>query len=254
MRIIWDNKVMEATVTAYSSNPDYPASNIQDMRLSRLWKSLETSGGVDEYIQIDIGGDLTANYLSVVNHNFPSTATLTLKGCNADSNGAFDWSNPDQSISIPWREYLICQYFAVQTCERWRLYISVGGGLELEIGYMFLGQYLQMPYMKPDQEIEYETTSKQSVSDGGQVYGDIGYDFRNPTINFPYLTTAQKEEIIDMFAEVKNSQPIMLMIWANDFTTEPPLYCVIDQPSIKFKRTDDYNMPWSTTIRFREIF
>jgi hypothetical protein len=124
----------------------------------------------------------------------------------------------------------------------------------LEIGYLYLGEYLQLPNMKIDQDLNAETTSTIAYSESGQAYGKEGYIFRQPKINFPAMTNAQKEGLQELFSTVKNITPFICAIWANRLDIEPALYCVLNQKNIAFKRSDNYNAPWATTIELREVF
>ena len=111
-----------------------------------------------------------------------------------------------------------------------------------------------MPGMKPDQTIKDETTAKVDISHSGQAYGDSGYDFRNPTINFPYLSNTERENIRTMWKAVHNYIPVYTILWPGSTTEEKPIYGIINQNSFEWKRTDDRNYRWATSIQLRETY
>lgn len=248
MRILWDNKIKNATVLSFGAHPDYPVENVQDSSLAKIYKTLEVDV---QYIDVS-GGAITADYFAVFNHNFTDGAKLSLKG----GNDVVDWGNPDYKESVPFSDYYLILNAGGRTYDQWRFEFDDPDNAEgfVKIGMMFLGEYLQMPGMAIDQELPLETTAKQTISYSGQVYGDDGYDFKNGVFNFPLLNETQRTNIKTMFKSVKHIKPIILLVWANDLDLEPPMYCVIDQKRISFKRTKSYNDKWKTKIKFREVF
>jgi hypothetical protein len=111
-----------------------------------------------------------------------------------------------------------------------------------------------MPGMKPDQTIKDETTARVDISASGQAYGDSGYDYRNPTFNFPYLSNTERTNIRTMWAAVHNYIPVYVIIWPGSTTEEKPIYGVINQNAIEWKRTDDQTYRWATSLQIRETY
>ena len=248
MRALYNSLISsESSYTAYSEDIQYPATNIADTRLSRVYHS----DGVDstEYIIVNAGSTIAPTYAALLNHNVSSSATIYVEASSSSGfTGAF-------STTLAWSSHCMLGYFASTAKEWWRLRV-VGTSTDdgyMSIGRFDLGTYLQLPGMKPDQEFLYETTAKISISDGGQAYGDDGYNFRQFKINFPYITSTNRDAMLTMWNEVKNYQPFVLHVWENS-TEETPIYCVIDQSNMTFKRTDDVNYRYATSIQIREVF
>ena len=253
MRILWDNKAISATLSTAGEDTDYPATNMQDRRLSRYYKSLTD---VDQEVIIDLDAPIAVSYFAIFNHNISSSATIKLQGANEDTNDVVDWDNPDFETTVTHSAYYLIKSITEQTYDRWRFYVDdpLNSDGYIKIGLIYIGTYLQMPGMKIDQEIPKAVTSTRKLGYGGQVYGDKNYVYRNPKINHPFLTNDQKTNINTMFEEVQNFKPVILLIWANDLDFESPIYCVIDQPQIIFKRTDSHNLKWQTQIKYREVY
>jgi hypothetical protein len=246
---LWNNGISSgSSFTAYSEDAQYPVTAIYDTRLSRVYRT--NSVASTEYVIVKPSTATRMYYAAILNHNIESTATVYIEGSATSSFGAAF------STTLAWSSYtMIGTISSTAAYAYWRARIvgnSTTNGY-IQIGFLYLGGYLQLPGMKPDQEIIYETTAKISISDGGQAYGDDGYSFRAPKVNFQYSTAANKVEIQDMWAGVKNYVPIILHIWESS-TEERPLYCVIDQTNVTFKRTDDYTYRWATSLQFREVF
>jgi hypothetical protein len=250
MRILWNNLIDDgSSYTAYSEDADYPVLNVADSRASRTY---HTSGVAStEYIIVRETSTIAPTYCALVNHNVSSSASIYVEASSSSGfGGAF-------STTIPWSSYTMLTSWTSTGKEWWRVRVVGHSTLTayMQIGVMYLGTYLQLPGMKPDQTISDETTAKVTIGDGGQAYGDDGYSYRAPKINFPYITSTNRTEMRTMWAGVKNYKPIVLDIWeSTDSSEETPIYCVIDQRELEFKRTDDVNYRWTTSLQFREVF
>ena len=250
MRILWDNLLSdESSYTPYSEDLNYPVENIYDTRLTRVYRTYGLAS--TEYIIIGETG--APEYVSFVDHNISSSATVYVEGGSSSGFSTLTFSE-----TITWSSYTMVSTIAsTVSCDYFKLRItglSTATQEYISLGYVFLGDYIEMPGMKPNQSIEDETTSRLSITDGGQVYADDGYNYRAGKINFPYLTQTQRDEIRTMFADVKNYKPVILIIWPDNTDEETPIYCVIDQKRVEFRRTDDINLRWETSLNFREVF
>ena len=249
MRWLHDNIITRAgTIISVSSESIYqPLSNLQDQRLSRVFRTTAVS---NQWIKIS-GGYFKASYVSILNHNITSSATIRIQGNNSDT-----WDNPEFSAEIPWDEYQLILNFSEKSFAFWRIQIFDSENIAdyIEIANIYLGTYYQMPGMKPEQTIENETTSSVNFTQSGQCDGYDGFEFRNPSINHPRLTNSQRLDIIRIFQTIKNNHPIIFIIWANQLDYERPIYGVIEGKLLSFKKSDDLNFPWSLTYKIREVY
>jgi hypothetical protein len=250
MKILWNNYLDSgSSYTPYSVDANYPVSNIYDSRLSRVY---HTNGlASTEYIIIKETG--SPQYVSLFNHNVSSSGTIYIEGGSSSLMSTVTWTQ-----TLTWSSYQITSAItSTVSCTYFRLRItgiSTATLSYISLGYMFLGDYLEMPGMRPDQTIFDETTSRITLSQGGQLYADDGYNFRSAKINFPYLTHAQRASIRSMWATIKNYKSVIMITWPSNSTYELPIYGVIDQKQLQFTRTDDPNMAWETSLTIREIF
>lgn len=246
MRLLYDNKFLAATITVSSENPNYPQGNMQDEILAKVFRSIADN------VTIKISTQTKASYVSIMGHNLTSTATITLQGNNTDV-----WGAPSFSETIPYRSDMCILKFTEATYNYWRVIIddsdSAADGY-IELGCIYLGTYLQMPGMKLDQTLELKDNSKSSQSYSGQNYGDLRYQYRNPQFNFPFLSHDQKDNLNTMWTNNRSAKPLICLVWANDYGIEAPMYCIVDQKELSFKRNGESRRPWSTKIKFREVF
>ncbi len=246
MQISYINKATYAATTVSTSVTGYGVDALYDIRLSKLFKF----SGI-ENCWIKVSTPMTLNRLYLANHNFTSAVTITLEGNDTD-----DWTSPSTSESVTYQSGIIYHDFTSATHNYWRVVIDDPTNTDstLYIGYMFMGEYFQLPSMSPDQTLEIETTSKSEISASGQVYGDTGYEFRNPTINFPTISNAQRLNLITMFQSVRNVYPFFMVLWNNNKDVETVMYCKLDQDKLSFKKSGEINNPYSVTLKFREVF
>ena len=248
MRLLYDNKILDATISASSEDPNYEADNLQNTVLAKVYRSVTDS------TIIKISTRITASYLFILNHNLTSTAVITLEGNDTDA-----WGAPSFQETVNYDSDKCYLNFNEATYNYWRLVITdddTNADGYIEIGLLFLSTYLQMPGVKLDQQIDKKSDSNISISYSGQAYGEERYSYRNPSFNFPYLSHDERHSLNTMFDNNKNVKPMICLIWANNFGIESPMYCVIDQKNLQFKRNDENpgHSAWSTKIKFREVF
>jgi len=249
MKLLWDNKAKTATISVNSENPNYPIENLQDTILAKVFRSTQADG-----VRIKFSTQIKASYVAILNHNIPEGADIWLQGNNTDS-----WDAPTFSQQLTWNSDIIIDAIDEQTFNYWSLWINhdeTGADEYIQIGFVFLGIYLQMPGMDPKQQLPHNTTAKKTISTGGQVYGDDSYEFYNFKVKFPPVTNAQRNSIDTMFGSIKNIIPVIVLIWSNDLDFQPPLYMVIDDKKIPWKKagSDKDGRLWTFSLNFREVF
>lgn len=249
MRILYGNFLSSlSTLASQSEDPLYPLTNLYDTRLSRTYRSLTPTA--TEYVRATVTA--APCYVVITGHNVSSSATVYVE---ASTESAFT-STGKFSTTIPWSSGVMYTYFASTSKPYWQIKINnISTALSyLEISHLRFSTYIEMPGMKPDQSIKDETTAKVDISESGQAYGNSGYDFRSPSINFPYLSNTERENIRTMWAAVHNYIPVHVLFWPNSTSEEKPLYGIINQNAIDWKRSDDRSYRWTTSINFREVF
>jgi hypothetical protein len=245
MQIIYDNKISVSTPS--TENPDYPIENLDDKRLSKIFK---TTSAEDQSIVFD--GPIKATRIVIAGHNFSVDSMIRVQGNNTNV-----WTAPSYNSLATYKSGIILHKITEATYNYWRLFVDdaeSNANDYLSIGRLFLGEFLQMPGMKIDQILTKKTTSENKISSSGGVFGDKRYGYRSLTVNFPSVSETQRQALLTMWDAVENIEPFFIVPWANREDIETPIYCIFDQDEITFKRSDNYMVPWSTTLKFREVF
>lgn len=250
MRIYWNNFLdSESSVTAYSELASYPATNVLDTRVSRVYHS--TIVNSTEILRFS--ETINATFGAIIGHNISSSATIYFEGSSSFSTWA---TVATFSTTVPWSSGILLLPFVSSSFAYWQVRI-VNNSTALsytQIGCVNIGTWLQLPGMKPDQTINRNTSAKITIGESGQAYGDDGFNYSEFKINFPYITIDKRDEIQTMFDNVKNYKPVVVQIWETFSSYEKPLYCILDQTNLEWKRTNDFYKPWSVSLNFREVF
>lgn len=250
MRITAYNQITEnITMTPSSENVAYPKANIYDTYGTQVFKF---TGYTDENIVFDAGSGNTIqfNSMAIVNHNLTSAATITIQGNATDS-----WGTPSFSKTVTWREYMTYDFFASTSNYRYaRLRVQdATNTVPIQIGYIMLGVYIQMPGFDPAVQITDSVDATSYISDSGQAGGNKRFSYRSIRIAMNDFSNAQRQTIRTLITTNGSFQPCAAVLWESDFTKELPLYCVLEQRKRFTQRDNNYNN-FDTDFTLREVF
>lgn len=276
MRILYNNYVEDATITASSEATDYTFSvGLNDDRLSRVCRTTSDSS---QYIDFDLGADKTANYICITGHNLTSSATVTLYG-----NSVNDFTNYVVSFSIPYADlqaYKIIdtddvQYQTFKLVDEsanyivdengnniigftwnayyryWRITIDDSSNPDgyIEISKIYLGDYLQV-YMDTGISIPHSSSSQVSKSVSGQLYGNRQLQYKAAKFT---LSDVDKADIIPFWNTVDIVKPFWLIIWEEDTDIEPVIYCSLTKSLEYVKQPLNGNL-YTVGMEIEEVF
>ena len=249
MIILYDNKVLTSTISAFSENPSYLFdTGLKDTKLSRVGRTVNDS---TEWVKFDMTTAVAVSYMTIQAHNITSGATLKLQGNATDV-----WTSPTIDQSLTWDAGTIIQTITETSLRWWRITIDDPSNPDtyIEIGAVFLGIPLVMPGMLPSQEITRVSSSTSTVSESGQSYGDKKLRYYAPSFNFPNIVESKKTEIDTFWDTVENVDPFVLIIWEDDLTTQPPIYCKLTNEALEWKKQPVEGYIHNVALAFREVF
>ena len=249
MRITPYNQLSsDVSFTPSSVNLDYPIENIYDTYGSIVFKF---TGYADENIVINKTDYFDFNSIGIYNHNLTSGATITLQANTSDS-----WGSPPYSVTLTWRDELVYDFVtavaAASNYDYVRIRFQDSGNTEpIQIGYIMLGDYVQMPGFTSDVNIIVETVETAYITGSGQAGGEKKYDFRQITINMADFSNTQRQTISDIITTNGASVPVVGVLWESDFTKELPLFAVME-PTKSFTQNDNQMNNFATSFTLRE--
>jgi hypothetical protein len=119
---------------------------------------------------------------------------------------------------------------------------------------LYLGTYIQLPYMAKNQKIPTASTSDVAESNDLQAYGDPGVFYRYGTVNFPNIEDADYTIMDNMFRDLDKYIPFILLIWENDLTFFPPLYTRMTSDFDWTRVEGVTGRKWSLAFNFKETY
>jgi len=250
MIIIWDNELDKYNLIVSSEQGNFPASGLQNIHLVNSWRS---NSLLDQYIKIDagVGNTITADCAVIAAHNLTSGATIKIQGNDTDA-----WGGPPTlNETITYNADIMTKLFTSAALRFWRFFFDDPANTDgyIEVGRLSFGPRLQMPPVASGFDIPKKTTSNRNISITGQSYGDVGYKYRSPGFSFPFISDSEKAAIEAMWEEVDRIKPVFLLIWEDSLDIVGPIYCLIDQDELSWKRDAD-NRTWILEINFLEVF
>lgn len=244
MRILYNNVFDDYTITAATENANYPASNIQDPRLSRYTRTTALSS---QTWDIDTTTAIQPDTIVIDNHNITSGATIQIR---ASVNS--DYSTTDFSATITHDSGTMIKFFTPGSTYRyWRLFITDAANTDLYIkmGRVFMGNYLQLtPSSKIPFDDARETTSKTYFSQTNQVYGNEGEDYIIRNYEFSSISSTMRDSIDTFQNTVDVVYPFYFVNTDEDYSVFPVLYCVL-QSKINFKAVGNSQFTYTMSIR-----
>lgn len=249
MRLTAYNEVTsDITITPSTENLAYPRAGLYDTYGTQVFKFTDYT---DVNIVFDAGSGNTIDFNScgIVNHNFTSSATITIEGNATDS-----WGTPSFQETITYREYLTYDFFSSTSSYRYaRLRIQdATNTVPLQIGYLMIGVYIQLPGFKPGVNITDTVETNGYISESGQAGGSIIYARRVISVSMDDFSNTQRQTIRTLVRTNANVTPCVGVLWESDFSKELPMFCVIPN-TFRFDQTSNGLNNFNTNFTIREV-
>jgi hypothetical protein len=235
MKILYENKIEDATITGSTEAFNYEASSVIDIRTLKTW---HTTGCTSENVVFELDAAAEFDSIGIVNHNFTDDAVITIQANATDS-----WGAPSfEQVLTTWNEYIMFCFFDSTTSYKfWRLLIADTTNTDgfIEIGYISLGNSLYQAHISPTQEMTNNTNSQVEFSTStNQPFGDPRPNYNN--INIEIRMSNNQRKLYDtMFNYCKNCKPVIVGVWEEDFDFEPAYYAVIGSNKLTKKKDKD---------------
>jgi len=254
MIIHYKNYLEDAILTAENIPFDQDIYNLKIPHLSRTFSQVNNYPTLP-FISMDLQSAKAVRSFIVDIGNLKSTTVVTLLAANNSS-----FTSPETFTLTYANTCFYWQNTTAKTYRYWRLRISDTSLSTITLGVINIGDYLVLPGIDPGTTLSFNTTSSRDLSISGQTFGDLGYQYLSTTFDFPFVpetnwlyggkTIANRKDIITMWETVQNSMPVWLFIWENSLSTVSPIFCVLNQSSIEFKKSQ---LNWATSISFLEV-
>lgn len=229
MILLADETTKDATLTPNSENINYPATNILDSRLSRVFRTVAAT--TTATIVFDAGAAITVDSIAIANHNISSgVTTFKIQGNATDA-----WGGPSVDETLTWAAGIVTKRFTGGSYRYWRIHIIDAGNTDtyIELGRVFLADMFTTPDISPSVGHSRNSASIKSVSVSGQSYGDSRYFSSLISVRFPKISHAEKANLITQFETIDIGQPFFVTFDETELDLGT-IYCTIDGAGLNF--------------------
>jgi len=223
-----DETCKDAAITANSVNPNYPATNLVDSRLTRLYRTVASTTAE---VVFDCGSAVSVTSAVIASHNITASATvIKIQGNATDS-----WGSPSVSETITYDAGVMHKRFTGGSYRYWRIQIIDATNTDgyIEIGRAWIGTYYTTPGIAPTVTSSLLTATVKTRSTGGQSYGDKRHTYYKFITNFPAVTYTQKASLETMFISLDHSTPFFIYFDSEGIDLDI-YYVTIDQDELRF--------------------
>jgi len=240
MRISYANVFDNYTPVVSSENLNYLGTNVQDSRLSKVWR---TTALTSAYISVDCGtGKYQPTIGAIFNHNLTTGATIKLQGSSSSG-----FSVVVEKALARINTNCAIGFSTLASRRYWRFLVKDTGSTYsyMSVGRMWIGTYINVTIQNEIKE-DHIDGSVYSLSYSRQHYGDEGEIGRGYDLQFPVLTTTGKTALDAFNTAVKKYKNFITIIDPADMTKITPVY--------GFKTNDisyDYIYSYQWMAKFR---
>jgi len=246
MRIAYDNYIDTASaLTALTETAGYAVTNVQEQRLSQIYKSTSASA---QTITIDLGSAKSINTIALMNHNFTTSASVIMSMNSSDS-----WPGAT-SQTITYNSGMMLKFFTAETYQFLQFQIDDPTNTDgfISIGRLWAGEYISID---PSSLIDFTVSKRRSdnVAHGRyrQKFASEGIGWREFKLDFPPSNETMVEKINTLYDTVGNHSSFIFCNFdtIRDYVLVEPCYVSIDN-ELEFNHKE--NMKFVYTLMLSE--
>lgn len=232
MRILYNNELENATISATNEDSSYPVENITHRFLEKIFKPTGPS-----VVTIEFNMDTALSCIAVGFQN-AATGTYTLK----DSVGSTVLTG---SLALTYETDMT--YFTETTCRSLELSFT---GTDYYIGGVSAGVPIEIDYWNVNPRQDKPNLDSITRLRGGQTTGYRSASYLRYRATVGDLPEATKREMFDMIDVVGNWKPHYFDMYEDAHEYGRPIHCIFlgDNQYVR----DSLAMDWSTTLVYEE--
>jgi len=126
------------------------------------------------------------------------------------------------------------------------------GDEPLYLGHLFFGEKTCLPRFGIEPGTSIGLRSESSRSFGGQAFGMRRKPLMNFSVNFPWLTSEEREILIDYLQDVQNVEPHIIDPYPEARDQFPPMYVTVDASDVSFPKLSENGFYYSGSLAWKE--
>jgi hypothetical protein len=246
MRIAYHNEIdalATSSLTALTSDANYPISNVQDQRLKTVWHSTSDSA---QTVIINMGSAVPITTAAVMGHNLTASALTTIAGGTSAS--VFTTAQ-----TITYNSDMMLKFFtAAKTFQYWKFSINnpTNPDTYLSIGRLWLGTYITVdPSALTDFTVSKLRSDNVRYGRSRQKFASIGVGWRKFELSFPKTGGTMLTAIQTMYDTVGKHSSLIFCNFDTDvsYPIVYPCYCSI-QEDLEFNHQGRMKFDYSLVL------
>lgn len=234
MKLMYNNRLKTATITATNENDRFPVTNTTHQFLEKRFQSTTTSS----VITMELAENATISAIAIGFHNIDS-GTYTLK----DSGGSTVLTG---SLDVVYETDIT--YFTATECRTIELELTSLSALY--VGGLSVDNPLYFVYHNIDPTFSYEGQDTSSQTKGGQALGSKAKRLNMYQAILGTVTLDQKKELYNMLDVVGNSLTFFADLYDEDHEEARPVFCKLEGNGVFPKQS--LSRDYSYTVVLKE--
>ena len=247
MRVIYNNLIDDNTITALTEAADYPASNLQEIHLTSVWRTTALTAQT-LVVNAGTGNVMSANCIVIAAHNLSGSASISIQANTADT-----WATPAASAAVTQRDGTIVYYFTEDWSYQYYRYLlddQTNTDDYIKIGRISLAEYMEFdPGSLSEFVIKNIRTDRVADTVMNQMYSDKGVGYREFEYRFPKTSFINFDKVRTLWSTVGMWKPFFFMNFSTRFTEIEPAYVRLDGDLTE--RISDH-LKWEYSLTMRE--
>ena len=240
MRILANNLLETATVTATNENASKPVDNLWNK-----WRDLPfASTSTSSVITAEWDADITVNCVGFADAQSTAPTGISVALYNSSDVLLATWT-----LSVLYNHDV--EYFTQQTTVR-KAVITLTGASEFELGVLSIGAYTEINRKAPSQNLGTALPSSMVSSRGGQLSGRLGTPLKSFGISLLGLSFSEKNVLQSVYDVKQGLLPWFLDIWQSSHDVQVPLF-VAFAGDLTVSKTADYGALFDVSFDVREV-
>lgn len=254
MQFLYNNLLDDAkNISASSTRVGWDPTQLTNYHLAKAF----SFNGNEGTIGIEFDHAVSVQDIILCGTNLTSSAIVKLEGNSTNS-----FSSPPYTKGLTlYSNGYAGEQGINRSYKYWQISISDPGVTYVEIGYLFIGDHLQLPGVDPGVDLTYNTETIVTLSKTRQSYADRGVNYFSSSFEFPYITDysydidgktiSTREDILEFWLENQGAVPFIMIIFEKSKDRIPPMMGLINQDSLSFKFDDTLGF-YSMKFNFAE--
>lgn len=241
MRLLYDNKLKVATITATTASANFPLGNLMDNLLALPYKATDIT--VD--ITMIFDAPVNMNTVAFASHN-ATKCVISYYTLAADTSYVFRSTNE----TLLDTDVIYSADYMVE-----KVIVRFEGSSIISVGSLMIGEYYTMPNPNAYYAEKYVITNQRTDTQFGGVYGSDGVRLLVLEPSFAVVGHTEYKEILAITASLINYNPVYVDMTESNHVYKEPFYATLDMSEISTQRdsrrnvTSDPKHSFSLTIK-----